>query len=237
MPVKCWDGQVLYHQFSSAQSLSPVRLFATRWTAAHQASLSITNSWSSPKLMSIESVMPSNHLIFLHPLLLLVSMFPCIRVLSNSQFFSSEMKYISLLFLILTQLSSVAQSCLTLCDPMDRSTLDLPITNSWSSPKLMSIESVMPSNHLILCHPLLLLPSIFPSIRVFSNESALRIRWTKYWSFSFSISPSNEHPGLISFRMDWLDLWMDWLQSKGLSRVFSNTTVQQHQFFGTQLSL
>ena len=82
----------------------------------------------------------------------------------------------------------------------------LSITNSWSLPKLMSIESVMPSNHLILCHPLLLLPSIFPSIRVFSNESALRIRWPNYWSFSFSISPSNEYSGLISFRMDWLDL-------------------------------
>ena len=82
----------------------------------------------------------------------------------------------------------------------------LSITNSWSLPKLMSIESVMPSNHLILCHPLLLLPSIFPSIRVFSNESALRNRWPKYWSFSFNMSPSNEHPGLISFRMDWLDL-------------------------------
>ena len=82
----------------------------------------------------------------------------------------------------------------------------LSITNSWSSPKLMSIESVMPSNHLILCHPLLLLPSMFPSIKVFSNESALRIRWPKYWSFSFNISPSNEHSGLISFRMDWLDL-------------------------------
>ena len=82
----------------------------------------------------------------------------------------------------------------------------LSFTNSQSPPKFMSIESVMPSNHLILCHPLLLLPSIFPSIRVFSNESALHIRWPKYWSFSFSISPSNEHPGLISFRMDWLDL-------------------------------
>ena len=82
----------------------------------------------------------------------------------------------------------------------------LSITNSQSLPKLMSIESVMPSNHLILSHPLLLLPSIFPSIRVFSNESALRITWPKYWSFSFTISPSNEHPGLISFRMDWLDL-------------------------------
>ena len=82
----------------------------------------------------------------------------------------------------------------------------LSITNSRSSPKPMSIVSVMPSNHLILCHPLLLLPLIFPSIRVFSNDSALCIRWPKYWSFSFNISPSNEHPGLISFRMDWLDL-------------------------------
>ena len=82
----------------------------------------------------------------------------------------------------------------------------LSITNCRSLPKPMSIESVMPSNHLILCRPLLLLPSIFPSIRVFSNESTIRIRWPKYWSFSFNISPSNEHPGLISFRMDWLDL-------------------------------
>ena len=82
----------------------------------------------------------------------------------------------------------------------------LSITNSHSSFKLMSIESVMPSNHLILCHPLLLPSSVFHSIRVFSNESALRIRWPKNWSFSFNISPSNEHPGLLSFRMDWLDL-------------------------------
>ena len=82
----------------------------------------------------------------------------------------------------------------------------LSITNSWSLLKLMSIASVMPSNNFILCHPLLLLPSMFPSIRVFSNESVLRIRWPKYWSFSFSISPSNEYSGLISFRMDWLDL-------------------------------
>ena len=82
----------------------------------------------------------------------------------------------------------------------------LSITNSWRPPKPMSIKSVMPSNHLILCRPLLLLPSIFPSIRVFSNESVLRIRWPKYWSFSFNISPSNEHLRLISFRMDWLDL-------------------------------
>ena len=90
---------------------------------------------------------------------------------------------------------------------MNRSMPGLPVqTNSQSPPKLRSIESVMPSNHLILCCPLLLLPSIFPSIRVFSNESALHIRWPKYWSFSFSISPSSEHPGLISFRMHWLDL-------------------------------
>ena len=109
----------------------------------------------------------------------------------------------------------------------------LSITNSRSPPKPMSIELMMPSNHLILCRPLLLLPSIFPSIRVFSNESALHIRWPKYWSFSFNISPSSEHPGLISFRMDWLDL----LAVHGLSRVFSNTTVQKHQFFSTQLSL
>ena len=109
----------------------------------------------------------------------------------------------------------------------------LSINNSRSSFKLMSIDSVMPSNHLILCHPILLLPSIFSSIMVFSNESALRIRWPKYWSFSFSISLSNEHPGLICFRMDW---WIS-LQSKGLSRVFSNTTVQKLQFFCAELSL
>jgi len=102
----------------------------------------------------------------------------------------------------------------------------LSITSSWSLLKLMSIESVMPSNHLILCHPLLLPPSIFSSIRVFSNESVLPIRWPKYWSFS--ISPSNGYSGLISFRIDWFGL----LASKGLSIVFSSTTVQKHQFFG-----
>ena len=109
----------------------------------------------------------------------------------------------------------------------------LSITNSWSLFKFISIESMMPFNHLILYCPLLLLPSIFPSIRVFPNESVLHIRWPKYWSFNFSISPSNTYLGLISFRMDWLDL----LQSKVLSRVFSNTTVPKHQFFGIQLSL
>ena len=101
------------------------------------------------------------------------------------------------------QFSSVAQSCLTLCDPMNRSTPgSLSITNSRSSLKLVSIESVMPSSHLILCRPLLLLPSVFPSIRVFFSESVLRSRWLKHWSFSFSIGPSNEYSGLISIRID-----------------------------------
>ena len=109
----------------------------------------------------------------------------------------------------------------------------LSFTISQSLLKLMSIESVIPSNHLILCCPLLLLPSIFPSIRVFSNESALCIRWPKYWSFNFSIRASKEYSGLISFRIDWLAL----LAIQGLSRVFSNATVQKHQFFGSQPSL
>ena len=139
-------------QFSSVQSLSRVRLFATPWTAAHQASLSITNSWSLPTLMSI--------------------------------------------------------------------------------------ESVMPSNHLILCYPLLLLPSIFPSIRVFSNESVLGIRWPKYWSFSFNISPSNEHLGLISFRVDWLDLLAVQGTLKSLLQHHSSkaSILQCSAFFMIQLS-
>ena len=109
----------------------------------------------------------------------------------------------------------------------------LSITSSQSLPKLMSIESVVPSSHLIPCRLLLLLPSIFPSIRVFSSESALCIRWPKYWSFSFSISPSNEHPGLISFRMGWLDLLAVQRTPKSLLQHHSS----KHQFFSTQLSL
>ena len=137
--------------FSSVQLLSHVQLFATPWTAAHQASLSITNSWSLPKLMSIELVMPSNHL---------------------------------------------------------------------------------------LCRPLLILPSIFPSIRVFSNESALHIMWPKYWSFSFNIRPSNEHSGLISFRMDWLDLLAVQGILKSLSQHHSSkaSILQCSAFFTVQLS-
>ena len=109
----------------------------------------------------------------------------------------------------------------------------LSFTNSWSLLKLMSIESVMQSNQLILCRTLLLLPSIFPSIRVLSNELALPIRWPKYWSFSFSTSSCNEYSQFISFRIDWFDP----LAVKGLSRVFSNTTVWKHQFFSAQPSL
>ena len=111
-------------------------------------------------------------------------------------------------YIILDKQQAISvQSRLTLCDPMDYSTPGLPVHhNSQILPKLMPIELVMPSNPLILCHPLLLLPSIFPSLRVFSNESALHIRWPKYWSFSFKNSPSNEYSGLISFRIDWFDL-------------------------------
>ena len=112
------------------------------------------------------------------------------------------------------------------------------ITDSRSLLKLMSIESVMPSSHLILCHPLLLLPPIPPSIRVFSSESALRIRWPKYWSFSFSIRPSNEHPGLISFRMDWLDLLVAQGTLKSLLQHHSSkaSSFQHSSFFTVQLS-
>ena len=112
------------------------------------------------------------------------------------------------------------------------------ITNSWSPPKLICVKSMMPSSHLILCHPFLLLPPIHPSIRVFSNESTLRIRWPKYWSFSLSISPSNEHPGLISFRMDWLDLLAVQGSLKSLLQHHSSKTsiLWRSAFFTVQLS-
>ena len=157
---------------SSVQSLSRVQLFVTPWTAARQASLSITNSWSL--LTCVDwvggAIQPS------HPLW------------SPSPTFSLSVTWLRP----------------TLCDPMDYSMPGFPILHQL--PKLVQIESVMASNDLVLCHPLLLLPSIFPSITVFSNESALCIRWPKYWSFSFNISPSNEQSGLISFTMDWFDL-------------------------------
>ena len=132
------------------------------------------------------------------------------------------------------QFSSVAQSCPTLCNPMDCSLPGLPVHYQLKSLlKLMSIDSVMPSNHLIFCHPLLLPHSIFLSIRVFSNESVLRIRWPKYWSFSFNVSPFNEYSGLISFRMDWLDL----LAVQGTFKSLLQTSVQKYRFFGFELSL
>ena len=131
------------------------------------------------------------------------------------------------------QFSSVSQSCTTLCDPMDCSTPGFPVHHQLRElAQTYSIESVMPSNHLLLCCPLFLLPSIFPSIRIFSSESVLRIRWSKYCSFSFNISPSNNIQDWFPLRLTSLIL-----QSKGLSRVFFNTTVQKHQFFGAQLSL
>ena len=132
-----------------------------------------------------------------------------------------------------------SQSCPTLCDARTAAhKASLSITNSQRLLKLMSIESVMPSSHLILCHPLLLLPSIFPSIRVFSNESVLCIRWPKYWSFSFSISPSNEYSGLISFRMDGLDLLAVQGTLKSLLRHHSSkASILRHSaFFIVQLS-
>ena len=135
------------------------------------------------------------------------------------------------------QFSSVAQSCPTLCNPMNRSTSGLPVHHQL--PELTQTHAhvwVMLSNHLTLCRPLLLPPWIFPSIRVLLNESGLRIRWLKYWSFSFSISSPNEYSGLISFRMDWLDLLVVQGTLKSLLQHHS-TTVQKHQFFGTQLSL
>ena len=135
-------------------------------------------------------------------------------------------------------ISSVAQSCPTVATPWTAvCQASLSITNSLSLLKLMSIELVIPSNHLILCHPLLLLPSIFSSIRVFSNESVLHITWPNYWSFSFSISPSNEYSGLISFRMDWLDLLAVQGTLKTLQYHNSKASVLGHSaFFIVQLS-
>ena len=138
------------------------------------------------------------------------------------------------------QFSSVAQSCPTLCDPMNRSMPGLAVHHQLPEfTRLMSIKSVMPSSHLILCHPLLLLPPIPPSIRVFSNESTLHMRWPKYWSFSFSIIPSKEHPGLISFRMDWLDLLVVQGTLKSLLQHHSSETsiLRCSAFFTVQLFL
>ena len=130
-----------------------------------------------------------------------------------------------------SQFCSVAQSCPTLCDPMDCSMPGFPAYHQLSELTQTHVHQV--GDVIQPSHPLLLLPSIFPSIRVFSNESILHIRWPKYWSFRFSLSPSNEYSGLVSFRMDCLNL----LVVQGISRVFSNASVQKHQFFSPQLSL
>ena len=138
-----------------------------------------------------------------------------------------------------SQFSSVTQSVRLFETPWTAARqASLSVTNSWSLLRLMSIKSVMPSNNLILCHPLLLLPSVFPSIRVFSNESALRMRWPKFWSFSFNISPSNEHPELISFRMDWLELLAVQGTLKSLLQHHSSkaSILRRSAFFKVQLS-
>ena len=175
--------------FCHCSVLSCFQLFVTPWTAVHQTPLPSAVSRGLLQFMSVESVMLSNHLILCHPLLFLQSCpasgyFP-------SRYFNqfSSVQSLSLVQLFATPWIAAHQASLS-------------ITNSRSLLKLMPIESVMPSSHLILGHPLLLLPPVPPSIRVFSNESTLCMRWPKYWSFSFRISPSNEHPGLISFRMD-----------------------------------
>ena len=196
-------------------------------------------------------LMTSNLSIFTLYIMLLV-----VRILCATQATKVYITFFFWVYTTFTHYCSVSKSCPTLCDPMDYSMPSFPafsiswsfssvqllssvrlfatlwsaerqtslsITNSQSLLKLIVIGLAMLSDHLILCRPLLLLPSIFPNFRGFSNESVLRIKWPKYCSFSFSISPSNEYSELISFRMDWLDL----LQSKGLSRVFSNTTIQK----------
>ena len=147
----------------------------------------------------------------------------------------SQVSYRSTLLQVSQQYSVQLLSCVRLFATLWTAAhqASLSITNSQSLLKLMPIASVMASKHLILCCPLLLPPSISPSIRVFSNESVLHMKWPKYWSFSCSISPSNEYSGPISFRIDWLNL----LAVQGTSKVFSNTRVQKHQFFGAQLSL
>ena len=154
------------YQFSSVQLLSRIRLFVTPWIAARQASLSITNSRSSPKLMSVESVMPSSHLILCHPLLLLPAIFFSIRVFSNE----------SALHIQFSSVQSLGRVWLFVTPWIAARQASLSITNSRSLLRLTSIESVMPSSHLMLCRPLFLLPPIPPNIRVFSNESAPHMR-------------------------------------------------------------
>ena len=185
------------HIFVIVQSLSHTQLFATLWTGARQASVSFTASQSLLKLMSVESLMPSNHLILCVHFSSRLQSSPASRSFPMSQLFTSGQ---------FSSVQSLSHGRLLAIPRTAALQASLSIANSWSLLKSMSTVSVMASNHLVLGHPLLLPPSLFPSIRVFSNDLVLRIRWPKYWSFRFSISPSNEYPGLISFRMDWFDL-------------------------------
>ena len=152
---------------------------------------------------------------------------PCLLLLQHWQTDSLPLHHLGSPYVPSVQFSSVAQSYLTLCNPLNRSTPGLPVHHQLPEfTQIHIIESVMPSSHLILCRPLFLLPPIPPSIRVFSNESTVYMRWPEYWGFSFSIIPSKEHPGLISIRMNWLDLL-----------AIQGTLQSPHQFFGAQLSL
>ena len=257
----------------ASKSPCQVWLFGTSWTAAHQAPLFSSISWSLLKLMPVQSLMPSNHIILCPSISSCPQSFPASGSFPVSQFFASGCQSIGVsasvlpmniqdwfpldvLVLVLNNIpwsgcttfylsfdplkdifssvQSLSHVCLFATSWTTARQASLFITNSQSLLKLMSSKLVMPSNHLILCCPLFIPPSIFPSIRVFSNRSLLRIRWPKVFgvSASASVLPMNIQ--------DWLPLgWTGWisLQSKGLSTVFSNNTVQKHQFFSAQLSL
>ena len=208
---------------------SCVQLFATPWTVAHQDPLfmGILQAGMLGWFAMPSSKGPSRPRDLTHVSCIADGFFTWAtgeaRIRESVQF--SSVQSLSHVQLFATPRTAARQASLS-------------ITNSWSLLKLMSIESVMPSNHLILCHPFLLLPSVFPSIRVFSNESALRFRWPKYWSFSFNISPSNEHSGPISFRMDWLDLLAVQGTLKSLLQHHSSkaSILQCSAFFRVQLS-
>ena len=209
--------------------LSRVRLFVIPWSVAYQAPLSVEFSWQkywsglpfpSPGDLSDPGIELRSPTLQADAL---PSEPPAKPPLELYQF--SLVQSLSCVWLFATPWTAACQASLS-------------ITNSQSLPKVMSIELVMPSNHLILCHPLLLLPSIFPSISVFSNESALGVKWPKYWSFSFNFSPSNEHPGLISFRIYWLDLLAVQGTLKSLLQHHSSkaSILQCATFFIVQLS-
>ena len=209
--------------------------------------LSFTISWNLLKLMSIESMMPFKHLNLCHPHLLLLPIFPSIKVFSSeSGLHTRWVKYWSFSFSNSPYNESdqirsdqlLSHVWLFATPWIAARQASLSITNSWSSLRLTSIESVMPSSHLILCRPLLLLPPIPPSIRDFSNESNLHMRWPKYWSFSFSIIPSKEIPGLISFRLDWLDVLAGQGTFKSLLQHHSSkdSILRHSAFFTVQIA-